>query len=134
MQAFEPSSDMLSMAGAFYPTGYIFLMFPTEADARAAGAKIESASASEKPLMLLSPDETLGKVVRTVGSADIPLPSVGVEADTVRRYADLASNGHWSLMVHAPDAKDSDAVMDIVRGTPMSCAIKYRMLVIEDLA
>jgi hypothetical protein len=133
MQAFELDPSMLTMAGVFYPTGYVFAMFPTEADARRVGEGIEQAGLSEKPVFLLDPQTTLQKVVRTVGSADIPLPSAGTEADTVRRYAELAAKGHWALLVHAPSAKDTEAVMKIAREAPVAFAEKYRMLVIEDL-
>ncbi|KQP22985.1 hypothetical protein [Pseudorhodoferax sp. Leaf267] len=134
MQALDLQPNMLTMAGVFYPTGYIFAMFPTEADAKSVGQTIERASLSKEPVILLSPQDVLEKVVRTVGSADIPLPSAGTEAATVRQYAALAGQGHWALMVHAPDADETEAVMDVVRTAPFSFAEKYRMLVIEDLA
>lgn len=133
MQPFHLEDDMLTMAGVFYPTGYVFAMFPAEADARGVGEAIEQASLSEKPVSLLDPQTILQKVVRTVGSADIPLPSAGTEAATVRHYAELAAKGHWALLVHAPSAGDTEAVMKIVRGALVSFAEKYRMLVIEDL-
>lgn len=134
MKAFELAPDMLTLAGVFYPTGYVFAMFPTEADARGVGAALERGKLSEKPVMLLSPQQTLEQVVRTVGSADIPLPSAGTEAATVRQYAALAGQGHWAVMVHAPDADHTEAVMHEVRKAPFSFAEKYRRLVIEDLA
>ncbi len=133
MQPFELEDDMLTMAGVFYPTGYVFAMFPAEADAKRVGEAIEQAALSQKPVSLLDPQTILQKVVRTVGSADIPLPSAGTEAATVRHYAELAAKGHWALLVHAPSAGDTEAVMQIVRGAPVSFAEKYRMLVIEDL-
>lgn len=134
MKAFELESDMLTLAGVFYPTGYVFAMFPTEADARRVGDAVQAAKLSEKPVMLLSPQVIFEKVVRTVGSADIPLPSAGTEAATVRQYAALAGQSHWAIMVHAPDADDTEAVMQEVRQAPFSFAEKYRRLVIEDLA
>lgn len=134
MQALDLDTGMLTMAGVFYPTGYVFAMFPTEADARRVGHAIEGARLSEKPVLLLSPQDTLEKIVRTVGSADIPLPSAGTEAATVRQFAALAGQGQWALMVHAPAANGTASVMDIVRTAPFSFAEKYRRLVIEDLA
>ncbi|HWI79608.1 MAG TPA: RNA-binding protein, partial [Ramlibacter sp.] len=68
-----------------------------------------------------------------VGSADIPLPSAGTEADTVRHFAHLASEGHHALMIHAPSAHDSDRVMEILKDARMSYGQKYRHFVIEDL-
>lgn len=134
MQAFELAPEMLTLSGVFYPTGYVVAMFPGEDDARQVGQSIEQDGLSEKPVMLLSPQQVLEKVVRTVGSADIPLPSAGTEAATVRQYAALAGQGHWALMVHAPDADETEAVMRVVRQAPFSFAEKYRRLVIEDLA
>lgn len=134
MKAFELEPDMLTLAGVFYPTGYVFAMFPTEDDARRVGDAVQAAKLSEKPVMLLSPQIILEQVVRTVGSADIPLPSAGTEAATVRQYAALAGQGHWAIMVHAPDADMTEAVMEQVRQAPFSFAEKYRRLVIEDLA
>lgn len=134
MKTFELDPDMLTLAGVFYPTGYVFAMFPTEADARGVGEALERDALSAKPVMLLSPQQILEQVVRTVGSADIPLPSAGTEAATVRQYAALAGQGHWALMVHAPDADETEALMRVVRQAPFSFAEKYRRLVIEDLA
>ena len=62
-----------------------------------------------------------------------PLPSAGTEADTVRKFTELASQGHHALMVHAPSAKESDRVMALLEGYKMSYGQKYRHLVIEDL-
>ncbi|WP_326533963.1 RNA-binding protein [Pseudorhodoferax sp.] len=134
MKAFELAPDMLTLAGVFYPTGYVFAMFPTEADARGVGTALEREHLSKQPIMLLSPQAILEQVVRTVGSADIPLPSAGTEAATVRQYAALAGQGHWAVMAHAPDADDTETVMRVVRQAPFSFAEKYRRLVIEDLA
>lgn len=134
MKTFELTPDMLTLAGVFYPTGYVFAMFPTEDHARQVGAALAKDNHSPKPVMLLSPQQILAELVRTVGSADIPLPSAGTEAATVRQYAALAGQGHWAVMAHAPDAKDTEAVMRLVRQAPFSFAEKYRRLVIEDLA
>lgn len=68
-----------------------------------------------------------------MGSADIPLPSAGTEADTVRRFVQLAAEGHHGLMIRAPHAADSDRVMEALRDCPISYGQKYRHLVIEDL-
>ena len=103
MQDFTLDPSMLTMGGVFYPTGYVFAMFPSEQDARATGEALEREKLSEKPVMLVPPQVVLEQVVRTVGSADIPLPSPGTEAAVVRQYAALAGQGHWALMVHAPD-------------------------------
>lgn len=133
MKPFSIEPGMLTMRGVFYPTGYMFIMFPTEKDARDAERALEENGVTGESISLLSPQDIQEKIVRTVGSADIPLPSAGTEADTVRRYAHLAGEGHHALMIHAPDAKDSDHVMELLKNCNMSYGQKYRQLVIQDL-
>jgi hypothetical protein len=129
--AIEPS--MLTLRGVFYPTGYMFIMFPTEKDARDAKRMLEDNGCSGESISLLTPQDIQEKVARTVGNADIPLPSAGTEADTVRHFAKLASQGHHALVIHAPSAKQSDRVMELLKDSNISYAQKYRHLVIEDL-
>ena len=133
MKHFEVESSMLTMGGVFYPTGYMFVMFPSEQDARAAESKLEADGFSAEKVSLLSPQVIQEKITRTVGSADIPLPSAGTEADTVRRYAELASQGHYALLIHAPHGEETAHIMEVMKGLPISYAQKYRQLVIEDL-
>lgn len=133
MQDFELQPHMLTMGGVFYPTGYIFAMFPSLEDAQHVANVLPPTKKADKPTMLLEPSTVLEKVVGTVGSADIPLPSAGTEGDTVRRYAQLASQGHHALMVYADSVEDVEAAMGAIRTRPFSGATKYRMLVIEEL-
>jgi hypothetical protein len=133
MQPFTLDSSMLTMRGVFYPTGYMFVMFPTLDDAKKVAHDLEGAGEFEKPIMLLTPENIQEDVVRTVGNANAPLPSAGTEADTVRKYAELAGKGHHALMIHAPDADETERAMEVVRKAPFSFAEKYRQLVIQDL-
>jgi hypothetical protein len=133
MKPFSIEPDMLTMRGVFYPTGYMFLMFPAEQDARDALRTLEQSGMNGEEVCLLTPEDIQEKVARTVGSADIPLPSAGTEADTVRHFADLAGQGHHALMVRAPSAKESTHVMELLKNANISCGQKYRHLVIEDL-
>lgn len=134
MKTFELSRDMLGMTGQFYPTGHIVMMLPDANAAQAAARALVDAGIAEDDISLITPEVMMSQIVRTVGSSDMPLPSAGTEADTVRRYAQYASQGHHGLLVKAPDNEDSERVMAALRGHPVSHAQKYRMLVIEDLA
>lgn len=133
MQKFELITRMLTLGGAFYPSGYIFAMFPREEDAQHVISQLPNET-PENPTLLLSAQTVLDKLLHTTVSADMPLPSVGAEASSVREFVELAQQGHCALMVYASKAKASEAVMDIIRTVPFSCAKKYRVLVIEDLA
>lgn len=133
MKPFVMDSSMTTMGGVFYPTGHIVLMLPGREAADKAVRALMDAGFDGDSMSLLSPEVIHGQIARSVGTADIPLPSAGTEADTVRRYAELASQGHWGLMVHAPKSDHGDRVMDALQGMPVAYAQKYRQLVIEDL-
>jgi hypothetical protein len=134
MKQFELEDKMLTLRGVFYPTGYMFIMFPTEKDARDAEYALEEAQGhSSDSVSLLTPQDILQKIARTVGNADLPLPSAGTEADTVRHFTELASQGHYALMIRAPTAAETERVMEVLKKFPISYAQKYRHLVIEDL-
>ena len=133
MKPFSLEPSMLTIRGVFYPTGHMFIMFPTEQDARNAERALEADGCSGEVISLLTPEDIQEKVARTVGTADIPLPSAGTEADTVRHFAALASKGHYALLVHAPSADETERIMNILKNAPISYAQKYRHLVIEDL-
>ena len=133
MKQFAIESGMLTMRGVFYPTGYIVLMFPTEKDARDAERKLEANGHSGEHICLLTPDEMLHKIGRTVGHDDIELPSPGTEAETVRHFAHLAELGHYALFIHAPSHAETEHIMQVLSGAPISYGQKYRHLVIEDL-
>lgn len=129
--ALEPS--MLTMGGVFYPTGYMFLMFPTRDDAQMAERALLDDGYAGESISPVTPEVIQEEIAHTVGSADVPLPSAGSEADTVRRYAELASQGHHALMIHAPKAKETEHIMDLLKNAKISYGQKYRQLVIEDL-
>ncbi|MBA3774478.1 MAG: RNA-binding protein [Ramlibacter sp.] len=134
MKPFALEPGMLTMSGVFYPTGYMFVMFPTEKEARDAERALQDGGYSGESISLLTPQDIQEKVARTVGSADIPLPSAGTEADTVRQFVSLASKGHHALLIHAPSGKETGHVMEVLKDANISYGQKYRQLVIEDLA
>ena len=133
MKPFQLESSMTTMGGVFYPTGHMFLMFPSEQEARAAEQLLEDQGYSGEGISLLTPTVIQEEIARTVGSADMPLPSAGTEADTVRRFVELASQGHHALMIHAPTGKETDRIMELLKDSHVSYGQKYRHLVIQDL-
>jgi hypothetical protein len=132
MRAFHLESGMKTLRGVFYPTGWMVLMFPSEQQAREAGRRLAGNGFAEEALMLVTPQDVRRELLETAGDEDI-LPSAGTEGDTVRRFAELAAQGHHGLMVHAPHQADSDRVMELLKDAPISYGQRYRTLVIEDL-
>jgi hypothetical protein len=132
MKDFELTQKMLSLGGVFYPTGYAFIMFPTQDDAMQVAQEIERQSADSE-VMMLTPHVILSQIGKVDDESDVPLPSVGTEGATVRKYVDLARQGHHALMVKVDSDEASEQLMTAARKQRFSYAQRYRMLAIEDL-
>lgn len=133
MRPFRLDNDMKTMTGVFYPTGWMVLMFPGEREARDAARLLEEQhGVSPDAVLLVTPQQFRSEILGAKGDEAI-LPSAGTEGDTIRRFAELAAQGHHALMVHAPHAEESDRVMAALQGAPISYGQKYRKLVIEDI-
>lgn len=133
MKAFAPQSKMFTFNGVFYPTGHVFLMFPTVDDALDAEKKLIAAGCDGGQICLLTPKDIHDKIAAGGIHADEGLPSPGTEGATARHYEELAREGHHALLVPAPTAKDTERVMHALKGANISFAQKYRHFVIEDL-
>jgi hypothetical protein len=132
MRPFQLNSDMKTMRGTFYPTGWMVLLFPGEQQAREAARKLADAGVAEDRMMFMTPQDFERDIAGSKGDTAI-LPSAGTEGDTVRKMAELVRQGHHGLFVHAPEHDSSERVMEILRDTPVSFGQKYRTLVIEDV-
>jgi hypothetical protein len=132
MRPFHIEPGMKKMTGVFYPTGWMVLMFPGEQQARDAARMLADGGVAEDRLMLMTPQDFRREIAGAAGD-DNALPSAGSEGDTVRRFAELAAQGHHGLLIHAPEHEHSDRVMELLRDAPISYGQKYRKLVIEDV-
>jgi hypothetical protein len=134
MKTFILQPGMTTLGGVFYPTGYMVLMFASEHDAQDAARRLDEVGLDEEDVCHASPDEFLREVLGAIGDEDDDhMPSAGTEGDTARRFSQLAREGHHALLVHAPSARQSDHVMEVLREARISYGQKYRHLVIEDL-
>ncbi|MFY3383864.1 hypothetical protein [Paracidovorax sp. MALMAid1276] len=125
-------STMTNMGGVFYPTGHVFALFPDEDCLREAASKLQNAG-HEGGTSYASPDVILAEIVRTLGTADAPLPSVGAEGDMVRRIADLAGKGHHGLLIAMADKDTPERLVDAITPAGAVTAFYYRTFIIEDL-
>ena len=132
MKSFAPDSRMYTMGGVFYPTGHMFIMYPTAEEAADAERLLLQSGWDGGPVALLTPRDIHEKIAAAVADAD-HMPSPGTEAATARHYEELAREGHHAILVPAPKGKDAQQVMDALRGTNISYAQRYRHFVIEDL-
>jgi hypothetical protein len=132
MRSFTLDPSMKTMRGVFYPTGWTLLMFPGEQDARDAAKKLADAGVGEDDLLLVTPQDFRTQILGAAGDDDM-LPSAGTEGDTVRRFAELAAQGHHGVMLHPRHDIETERLKEILQGAPISYGQKYRRLVIEDI-
>jgi hypothetical protein len=132
MKAFAPESKMYTLGGVFYPTGHMFIMYPTADEALDAERRVLNSGWEGGSICLLTPKDIHEKIAAAVEHED-GLPSPGTEAATARHYEELAREGHHAILVPAPKARDAERVMEALRGTNISYAQRYRHFVIEDL-
>lgn len=130
MKDFELTKKMISLGGAFYPSGFAVIMFPDIEDARQAARELEP---DIKGIMLLTPETILKEIGHTEGDSDIKLPAVGTEGATTHKYVELAREGHAALMIPTHTRGHTERIMTVVRKLPFSYGQKYHFLAIEDL-
>lgn len=134
MKHFTLESNMrANIGGAFYPTGYSMVMFPSAEDADRIGHRLIESGVSGDEVYLLTAATVLAEITPTASDADNPLPSAGTEGATVRAYTKLAREGHTALLVKTKNEEAANRLMEVVRTVPYSIAQRYRTLVIEDL-
>lgn len=125
-------SSMTNMGGTFYPTGHVFALFADEDCVRQAASALQAAGHAGDAAYA-SPEVIMQEIVRTLGTADAPLPSVGAEGDIVRRIADLAGSGHHGMLVKMADKDSADAIVSAIAPEGAVAAFYYRTFIIEDL-
>ena len=110
----------------------MFALFPDEDCVRQAANALQTAG-HQGDTAYASPDVIMQEIVRTLGTADAPMPSVGAEGDMVRRIADLAGKGHHGLLISMADKDNTDTLVDAITPQGAVTAFYYRTFIIEDL-
>lgn len=127
MKPLEITSSMRTLGGIFYPKGYAFVMFPS-----AEGAQ-HVASQNFDDAMVLTPRQVLFDVGQVKDDSDVELPPVGTEGATVRKFIDLARQGHHAVMVKIDSDEEAERLMVAARAAAFSYGQRYHLLAMEDL-
>ena len=111
-------STMTNMGGVFYPTGHVFALFPDEDCVRQAATALQAAG-HQGDTAYASPEVILQEIVRTLGTADAPMPSVGT--------------GHHGMLIAMADKDNTDTLVEAIAPQGAVTAFYYRTFIIEDL-
>lgn len=101
MKPFVMDRKMRTLGGAFYPTGWVVVMVQAH-DVDRLGEELAQQTARPEDVLHLAPEVLMRELGGSVGESDLPLPSVGTEGQSVRKYLALARQGLHGLMVHGP--------------------------------
>ena len=121
------------IGGAFYPSGYSLIMYPTEAEILPIAARLTEARFNDEDLFRVSPHIAIEEIAATVDSSNMPLPSVGSDGAIARTIVDMAKQGHYGLLVRTDKDGDIEALKNAIANSDYSFAKAYRSFVIEDL-
>ncbi len=130
--SFSFMDSMTTMGGVFYPKDYIVAMVWSEEHAKEVKERLYSRQYGFEA-HLLEPKEVIRHIGRLDPDSKIDLPSVGTEGATVKKYVDLAREGHWAILVKAPNDEDAAAVVQALKTVPFSYAQRYHLLAMEDI-
>lgn len=129
----ELSKSLFNIRGQFYPRDHVVAILPSEKEAREAASALADAGIDSGEILVLSPAEIRFNLTGTAEESDRPLPSPGTEAETSRKFVDLADEGHWALLIHSKRSEEDELIVKALTESHAVLAERYRMLVIEDL-
>lgn len=118
--------------GMFYPTGFIVAAFKTEELVQQAKLKLLAAGFSASDITVVSAAD-----MQQQAAANLEKPALfaalGSTVKVRQEQHDLAADGCVFLLIHAAKDEQEQRAIAAMSGMPLSYAVKYRMLVIENL-
>lgn len=121
------------IGGAFYPTGFSLIMYPSEDGALEVARRLTDHLFRIEDIFLVPPTVVLQEIAPTVDASDKPLPSMGSDGSIARGLVELAEQGHVGLLVRTSDDQKINALRGVIANSTYSFAKAYHSLAIEDL-
>ena len=105
--------------GTFYPEGYIVAAFEDRGSAERAASALQGAGRAGHEVRLFSGEETLANHEEFMGQRNLGQRVAGLLASEEQlasdEYLDLARQGHYFLIVHAPDQVEIDRASPLLK-------------------
>lgn len=118
--------------GTFKPVGHVMLALRDEARAEEATRALLDAGFEDADILHYSAGEEGAEMAWLIDRAS-EFAGFGYEITLMRRYQSLARSGCSWLLVYAPEEAQTQGVAEIARRLDAMAAVKYNLLVIEDL-
>lgn len=126
-----PDQDMLDFGGTFFPSDSVVAFFDSEHDARAVKAEI-NAALTDARCEVFTPQKIDQWATEGLATAGF-IASLGYGIKIVAKHQELARQGKWSIIAHAPSEEATETAMTAVRKRRFYQANKYNTLTVEDL-
>lgn len=134
MQILKVTPEMRSLiGGAFYPTHFSLIMYPTEHDAKEIARRLCENYFNIEDIFLITPETVFSEIQPTVDTSNKPLPSMGSDGNIAREIIELAERGHFGLLIRTNDEEAISVLRERITNTNFSFAKAYHSLAIEDL-
>jgi hypothetical protein len=117
--------------GLFYPTGYIVAAIEPPGDARTLKQTLLQAGFKDEEI-LISPAQEMAEEAKK-NLDDNTGATVGATVPVREKQLHLAQEGCDFLIIHAPADDDEKRALAALSGRYLRYAVKYRLLVIENL-
>jgi hypothetical protein len=118
--------------GVFKPVGHVIVAFPDDEDSQGALAELLRIGFKPADIVAYTPAEMKAQADIDIDQAGL-LAGIGQELNLVKAHRELAVNGHYFLVVHAPGDDEVAKVADTARRFHAIRAQKYGRLMIEEL-
>ncbi len=118
--------------GAFYPTGHIVIAFEQYEKANRVCEELKSEGFKEQDCELHRSEEVADTARRNLENTGL-MARVGKSVAAIKEHLHAAENGATFLLVHAPNDRDTERVLQAISGKQVVLAHRYHHLAIEEL-
>ena len=124
--------DIRKTTGILNPIGHVILAFKNDAVTADAVSALRAAGFPAEDTLVYLASEAAPRLRERVESAS-QSAGFGYEITLMRRYLALAEEGCGWLIVFAPGDAAVERLIEVAKRFNASCAVRYRLLVNEDL-
>jgi len=118
--------------GTFKPVGHVMVGLANRAALRSLAHALQEPGVPGLPVDELTPAESIEEMQALIDNAS-PLAGFGHELTLMRRYVELARQGHCWLIVKVDSDEDAARVGELAKRFGATLAVRYGRFMVEDL-
>lgn len=119
--------------GALKPVGHVLIALKTRQQKGVVQTALSEEGWAPEAMADFTPSESVDELANMVDQASGGLAGFGYELTLMRRYLELARQGHCWLLVKVDDDAKAQRIGQLARLYGASAAVHYRTFTVEDL-